>query len=464
MRKGWYFFMEMDTMLREEFPKKISEMLTNHQFREIRGALSILAPQDIGLVVEEMEESERARVFRLLPKETAAEVFVEMSPQSQEALIKTFTDNELHEVLDELYIDDTVDIIEEMPANVVKRILKNTDAESRTAINQILRYPKDSAGSIMTTEYVRLNKDMTVADAFARIRRTGVDKETIYTCYVTERDRSLIGLVTVKDLLLADEECEISEIMTTNVISVETTEDKETVAQTMAKYDFLAIPVVDKGKRLVGIITYDDAADVLQEEATEDIEKMAAILPTDKPYLSTGVFETWRKRIPWLLLLMVSATFTSTILGHFNEKLAIIPILTIFIPMLMDTAGNAGGQSSVTIIRSLSLGDVQMRDVLRVIWKEIRVALLCGLCLAVVGFGKVILIDGASVMQALVVSLTLALTVVVAKFVGCTLPILAKRIGLDPAVMASPFITTIVDALSLLIYFAIATRLLDFTQ
>ena len=456
--------MEMDTMLREEFPKKISEMLTNHQFREIRGALSILAPQDIGLVVEEMEESERARVFRLLPKETAAEVFVEMSPQSQEALIKTFTDNELHEVLDELYIDDTVDIIEEMPANVVKRILKNTDAESRTAINQILRYPKDSAGSIMTTEYVRLNKDMTVADAFARIRRTGVDKETIYTCYVTERDRSLIGLVTVKDLLLADEECEISEIMTTNVISVETTEDKETVAQTMAKYDFLAIPVVDKGKRLVGIITYDDAADVLQEEATEDIEKMAAILPTDKPYLSTGVFETWRKRIPWLLLLMVSATFTSTILGHFNEKLAIIPILTIFIPMLMDTAGNAGGQSSVTIIRSLSLGDVQMRDVLRVIWKEIRVALLCGLCLAVVGFGKVILIDGASVMQALVVSLTLALTIVVAKFVGCTLPILAKRIGLDPAVMASPFITTIVDALSLLIYFAIATRLLDFTQ
>ncbi|MBO4366623.1 MAG: magnesium transporter [Clostridia bacterium] len=454
----------MDTMLREEFPKKISEMLTNHQFREIRGALSILAPQDIGLVVEEMEESERARVFRLLPKETAAEVFVEMSPQSQEALIKTFTDNELHEVLDELYIDDTVDIIEEMPANVVKRILKNTDAESRTAINQILRYPKDSAGSIMTTEYVRLNKDMTVADAFARIRRTGVDKETIYTCYVTERDRSLIGLVTVKDLLLADEECEISEIMTTNVISVETSEDKETVAQTMAKYDFLAIPVVDKGKRLVGIITYDDAADVLQEEATEDIEKMAAILPTDKPYLATGVFETWRKRIPWLLLLMVSATFTSTILDHFNEKLAIIPILTIFIPMLMDTAGNAGGQSSVTIIRSLSLGDVQMRDVLRVIWKEVRVALLCGLCLAVVGFGKVILVDGASVMQALVVCLTLALTIVVAKFVGCTLPILAKRIGLDPAVMASPFITTIVDALSLLIYFAIATRLLDFTQ
>ena len=464
MRKGWYFFMEMDTMLREEFPKKISEMLTNHQFREIRGALSILAPQDIGLVVEEMEESERARVFRLLPKETAAEVFVEMSPQSQEALIKTFTDNELHEVLDELYIDDTVDIIEEMPANVVKRILKNTDAESRTAINQILRYPKDSAGSIMTTEYVRLNKDMTVADAFARIRRTGVDKETIYTCYVTERDRSLIGLVTVKDLLLADEECEISEIMATNVISVETTEDKETVAQTMAKYDFLAMPVVDKGRRLVGIITYDDAADVLQEEATEDIEKMAAILPTDKPYLAVGVFETWRKRIPWLLLLMVSATFTSTILDHFNEKLAIIPILTIFIPMLMDTAGNAGGQSSVTIIRSLSLGDVQMRDVLRVIWKEIRVALLCGLCLAIVGFGKVILVDGASVMQALVVCLTLALTIVVAKFVGCTLPMLAKRIGLDPAVMASPFITTIVDALSLLIYFAIATRLLDFTQ
>lgn len=455
--------MEMDTMIREEFPKKISEMLTNRQFREIRGALSILAPQDVALVVEELEESERVRVFRLLPKETAAEVFVEMTPPNQEALIKTFTDNELHEVLEELYIDDTVDIIEEMPANVVKRILKNTDSESREAINQILRYPKDSAGSIMTTEYVRLNKDMTVADAFARIRRTGVDKETIYTCYVTERDRSLIGLVTVKDLLLADEDCEISAIMTTNVISVDTSEDKEAVAQIMSKYDFLAIPVTDKGSRLVGIITYDDAVDVIQEEATEDIEKMAAILPTDKPYLATGVFETWRKRIPWLLLLMVSATFTSTILGHFNEKLAVIPILTIFIPMLMDTAGNAGGQASVTIIRSLSLGDVHMGDVLRVIWKEIRVAVLCGLCLAVVGFGKVILIDGASVIQALVVSLTLATTVIVAKLVGCTLPILAKRIGLDPAVMASPFITTIVDALSLLMYFGIATWLLDFT-
>ena len=403
--------MEMDMMLREEFPKKISEMLEKRQFREIRGALSILAPQDIGLVVEELEESERLRVFRLLPKETAAEVFVEMSPQNQEGLIKSFTDNELHEVLDQLYIDDTVDIIEEMPANVVKRILKNTDAESRTAINQILRYPKDSAGSIMTTEYIRLNKDMTVADAFARIRRTGVDKETIYTCYVTERDRQLIGLVTVKDLLLADEDSEISEIMTTNVISVETSEDKETVAQTMSKYDFLAIPVVDTGNRLVGIVTYDDAADVLQEEATEDIEKMAAILPTDKPYLATGVWETWRKRIPWLLLLMVSATFTSMILGHFNEKLAVIPILTIFIPMLMDTAGNAGGQASVTIIRSLSLGDVHMGDVLRVIWKEIRVAFLCGLSLAAVGFGKVILIDHASVMEALVVCLTLALTV-----------------------------------------------------
>ncbi|MBP5230740.1 MAG: magnesium transporter, partial [Clostridia bacterium] len=344
-----------------------------------------------------------------------------------------------------------------------KRILKNTDAESRAAINQILRYPKDSAGSIMTTEYVRLNKDMTVADAFSRIRRTGVDKETIYTCYVTERDRSLIGLVTVKDLLLADEDCEISEIMTTNVISVETAEDKENVAQIMSKYDFLAIPVVDAGNRLVGIITYDDAADVLQEEATEDIEKMAAILPTDKPYLATGVWETWRKRIPWLLLLMISATFTSMILGHFNEKLAVIPILTIFIPMLMDTAGNAGGQASVTIIRSLSLGDVHMGDIFRVIWKEIRVAFLCGLCLAAVGFGKVILIDGATVMQALVVSLTLAATVAVAKLVGCTLPILAKRIGLDPAVMASPFITTIVDALSLLIYFGIATWLLNFT-
>ncbi len=452
--------MNFEKMVRDELPARVRDMLENRQFRELRGALSLLESQDIALVTEQLEEREVVLVYRLLPKETAAEVFVEMSPEHQEALIRMFSDSELREVLDELYIDDTVDLIEEMPAGVVKRILRNTDRESRAAINTILRYPKDSAGSIMTTEYVRLDKDMTVADAFARIRRTGVDKETIYTCYVTEKDRLLIGLVTVRDLLLAEEDAVIGDIMTTNVIYVETAEDKETVAQMMGKYDFLAIPVVDRGGRLVGIVTYDDAADVIRDEATEDIEKMAAIVPTDKPYLKTGVFETWRKRIPWLLLLLISATFTSTILSYYEDALGKVAILTIFIPMLMDTAGNAGSQASVTVIRGLSLGDLHVGDVLRIVWKEGRVALLCGVALAIVGFGKVMLVDHADPMTALVVCLTLAITVFLAKLVGCCLPLLAKRLGFDPAVMASPFITTIVDALSLLVYFAVASRLL----
>lgn len=452
--------MQSEELLREEYPNKLRKMLENHQFRELRGALLMLEPQDIAIVAEEMEENEIVRLYRLLPKEEAAEVFVEMSPAHQEALIRMFTDNELRDVLEELYIDDTVDIIEEMPANVVKRILHNTDSESREAINTILRYPKDSAGSIMTTEYVRLGKDMTVGESFDRIRKEGVNKETIYTCYVTEKDRTLIGLVTVRDLLLSEKEAVIGDIMEKNVISVETGEDKETVAQTMAKYDFLAIPVTDKGGRLVGIVTYDDAADVIQDEVTEDIEKMAAIVPTDKPYLATGVFETWKKRIPWLLLLMISATFTSAILAHYEDALAVVPILTIFVPMLMDTAGNAGSQASVTIIRGLSLGELHVNDVLRIIWKELRVAVLCGVSLGVVSFGKVILLDGATVMQGVTVAVTLCVTILAAKIVGCTLPLLAKKLKLDPAVMASPFITTIVDALSLLIYFAVATAVL----
>ncbi len=452
--------MDFEKTLLEELPDRLREMLSKRQFREIRGALSLLRPQDIALVSEKLEERDLTVLYRLLPKETAAEVFVEMSPEHQEALIRMFTDAELREVLGELYIDDTVDLIEEMPAVVVKRILRNSDKESRDAINTILRYPKDSAGSIMTTEYVRLDKDLTVADAFSRIRRTGVDKETIYTCYVTSYDRMLLGYVTVKDLLLAQEDARIGDIMNSNVIFAETHEDKEAVAQTISKYDFLAIPVVDRGGRLVGIVTYDDAVDVMQEEATEDIEKMAAIVPSDKPYLKTGVFETWRKRIPWLLLLLISATFTSTILSHYEDALSRVAMLTIFIPMLMDTAGNAGGQASVTVIRGLSLGEIRLGDVFRIIWKECRVALLCGLTLAAVGFGKVLLIDGAEPMTALVVCLTLAVTVLAAKLIGCCLPLFAKRIGFDPAVMASPFITTIVDALSLLVYFAIASALL----
>ncbi len=452
--------MNFEEMLRDELPGKIRELLAERKFHELQETLSVLEPQDIALVSERLEERDVLLLFRLLPRETAAKVFVEMSPELQEALIGMFSDAKLREVLAELYIDDTVDLIEEMPAGVVKRILRNTDSESRTAINEILCYPKDSAGSIMTTEYVRLDRDLTVADAFARIRRVGVDKETIYTCYVTESDRRLIGLVTVKDLLLADAETVLADIMTTNVIYVDTHEDKEVVAQIMSKYDFLALPVVDRGGRLVGIVTYDDAADVMRDEATEDIQKMAAIVPSEKPYLKTGVFETWRKRIPWLLVLLVSATFTGRILGHYESALGAVPLLTVFIPMLMDTGGNAGSQASVTVIRGLSLGELQLRDVLRVVWKEFRVALLCGLSLASVGFLKALFIDRADLRTAVVVCATLALTVLLAKLVGSTLPLLAKRVGFDPAVMASPFITTIVDALSLLVYFAVASALL----
>ena len=360
----------------------------------------------------------------------------------------------------ELFVDDVVDIIEEMPANVVKRILASADAETRAAVNEILHYPPDSAGSIMTTEYIRLSADMTVEDAFTRIRRVGVDKETIYTCYVTAPDRRLIGLVTVKTLLLSDKATAVGDIMERNVISVRTDADRELVAQELGRYDFLAMPVTDAENRLVGIVTFDDAIDVIREEATEDIEKMAAITPTDKPYLKTGVFETFGKRIPWLCLLMISATFTGSIIAHFEDALAKAVILTAFIPMLMDTGGNAGSQTSVTVIRGLSLGELSMRDIFRILWKELRVALLCGAALAALGFAKLLLFDRVSLRVALVVCLTLAVTVLVAKLVGASLPILAKRLGFDPAVMASPFITTIVDALSLLFFFNIASMLI----
>ncbi len=435
-------------------------LVKEKRFRALRERLKEMNEVDIAGFLDELEPEQQAVVFRLLPKDAAAEVFAYLEDsEDQERLIDALSDKELREVLDELFLDDTVDIIEDMPANLVSRILRNTDASTRSQINQLLNYPKDSAGSLMTTEFVYLHPDSTVEESFARLRKVGLDKETVYTCYVTE-NRVLVGVVTVRRMLLSAYETRIRDIMETNVLSVRTNEDKEDVAQLFSKYDLSALPVVDGEERLVGIITFDDAMDVIEEEATEDIEKMAAILPTDKPYFQTGVVETWKHRIPWLLLLMISATFTGTILGFFEEALAANAALTLFIPMLMDTGGNSGSQASVTVIRAMSLGDVEFSDWLRVIWKELRVAALCAATLAAVVYAKVILVDRRGPAVALVVSLTIFVTIVIAKLVGCALPMLAKRLGFDPAVMASPFITTVVDALSLLIYFAIATRLL----
>ena len=390
-----------------------------------------------------------------------------MDPDAQELLIRGFSDSELREVLDELYVDDAVDIVEEMPANVVRRILSQADPQMRKEINEILRYPENSAGSIMTTEYVSLRPGMTVEEAILRIRRTGVDKETIYTCYVT-RDRTLVGLVTVKDLLLAqDDDTLIQDMMETNVISVNTLTDQEEVAQMFSKYNFLALPVVDTENRMVGIVTFDDAMDVMEDEFTEDMEIMAAMTPSDKTYLRSTVFDLFRHRIPWLMLLMVSATFTGMIITGFEDALAAQVVLTAFIPMLMDTGGNSGSQSSVTIIRALSLDEIEFSDLFRILWKEIRTAVLCGVTLSAACFAKIMLIDrllmgntDVTWLVALVVCITMALTVLVAKAVGCSLPLLAKKLKLDPAVMASPFITTIVDALSLLLYFGVASALL----
>ncbi len=447
----------------------IDELHRNRNLRELKKYLNEINPADIAQLLESIDdEKKRVFLFRMLTKENAAETFVEFDFDTQENLIRAFSDTELKEVLDEIYIDDAADIIEEMPASIVKRILKNTDVETREAINTILKYPEDSAGSIMTPEFVDLKKDMTVRDAFKRIRRTGVDKETIYTCYVTDESRHLLGVTTVRELFLNDYDDTIEEFMETNVISINTLDDQETASRALSKYDFLAMPVVDMENRLVGIITVDDAIDVLQEENTEDIQKMAAIVPTDTPYLKTSVIETWKKRIPWLLLLMVSATITSQILTVFENKLSALSVLIAFIPMLMDTGGNSGGQASVTIIRSLSLGEIGLKDIFKVIWKEFQVAIVCGISLSLVCFAKLMLLDRLAfgnteitVAVAFVVSLTILIEIVCAKIIGCTLPIFAKKLGFDPAVMASPFITTIVDAVSLLIYFGLATLVLS---
>ena len=450
----------MDNTFTAPMIQAVELLLEQKKYVTIRDVFSTMQAADIAALFDALDDSKLPLLFRLLPKELAAETFVEMDEEAQELLIQGFSDTELKEVVDELYVDDMVDIVEEMPANVVKRILRSADSETRKAINEILKYPDDSAGSIMTTEYVTLRPNMTVEDAIKRIRRTGLDKETIYTSYVISDNRKLVGLLSMKTLLLSDDDDVVKDIMETNVISVKTLDDQEEVANYFKKYDFLAKPVVDNEYRLVGIVTVDDAIDVMEDEVTEDMEMMAAITPTDKPYLKTGVFETWYKRIPWLLLLMISATFTGMIITGFEEALASQVILTAFIPMLMDTGGNSGSQASVTVIRGISLDEIQFKDIFRVVWKEARVALLCGATLALANFVKLMVFDRVSMEIAMVVCMTLVITVLCAKIIGCVLPMLAKKIGFDPAVMASPFITTAVDAISLMVYFNIASVVL----
>ena len=442
----------------------LSEMLVSlirgKKYASVRDAMETMHAADIAAVLGDCTKEQVPLLFRLLPKELAAETFSQMEEDKKELLIQSFSDSELKEVVDELYVDDAVDLVEEMPASVVKRILRQADSEKRKLINEILKYPEDSAGSIMTTEYVSLRPDMTVEDAIKRIRRTGVDKETINTCYVTDNNRKLIGIVTVRTLLLAEETDIMKDIMTEDVISALTTDDREKVSLDFVKYDFSAMPVVDEENRLVGIVTIDDVIDVLQEETTEDIEKMGAITPLEKPYLKTGALEIFKSRIPWLLILMFSATFTGGIISYYENALTGFPVLIASIPMLMATGGNCGSQASVTVIRGLSIGEIEFSDVLRVVWKEIRVAILCGITLALLNFLFLVFVSGQSVAVASVICLTLLSTVTAAKAVGCVLPMVASKIGFDPAVMASPFITTIIDALSLIIYVNIAMTLL----
>ena len=446
---------------------KIKDLLLRKQYAAVRDLLLPLEPPDIAQLLEESGPEMMPLLYRLLPKEQAAEVFVELESDSQEMLINGFSNTELKEVLDELYLDDAVDIVEEMPASVVIRILDKATPEMRKSINEILKYPEDSAGSIMNMEFLSLKKDMTVADAFKRIRRIGGELETINILYVTDPTRHLLGVLSVRDLLLADEDDLIEDIMDPDVVWAKTTDDREDVAQALSKYDFLALPIVDLEKRLVGIVTVDDAMDVIEEETTEDFEKMAAMLPSDKPYLRTGVLATWKARLPWLMVLMLSATFTGMILNHYENALAACLVLNAYIPMLSGTGGNSGTQASTAVIRALSLDEVDFSDVLKVLWKELRVSLLCGVCLAAANFAKMLLVDrmllgngAVTPMVSLVVCLTILFVVVFAKCVGCSLPILAEKVGLDPAVMASPFISTIVDATSLLIYFSFASALL----
>ena len=440
--------------------ESIEQLLETKQYTRLRQTLSEMNEADVAAALEELEETEQLKVFRILPKDMAADVFSYMDVDVQHFIITSLSERDAGSIIDNLMADDATDLLEEMPANIVKKLLASASPDTRRDINNLLRYPEDSAGSIMTVEFVDLKETLTVEQATERIRSLAINSETINVCYVLDARRTLIGTVALRYLLLSQPDDVIGDIMEENVISVNTLMDQEEVARQFKKYDFTAMPVVDNENRLVGIITVDDIVDIMEQEATEDIEKMAAIVPTDKSYMRTGVIETWKKRIPWLLLLMISATFTGSIIQNYENALSAYVVLTAFIPMLMDTGGNAGGQASVTIIRGLSLNDIEFRDIWQVIFKEVRVAGLCGITLAVANFAKLMLIDRVGLTVALVVCCTLVAVVLIAKIVGCTLPMFAKKLGFDPAVMASPFITTIVDAISLLIYFTIATSLL----
>ena len=440
--------------------EEIRKLLTTCQYTSLRQRVAEMNEADVAMLMEQLEEEEMLKMFRILPKDLAADVFSYLEVENQQTIITSLSEKDAAVIIDNLMADDAVDLLEEMPANIVKKLLANASPDTRRDINQLLRYPVDSAGSIMTVEYVDLKESLTVAEAIERIRKVGLDSETINICYVLDAQRKLLGTVALRYLLLSEPDEIIGDIMHENVISINTLMDQEEAAAQFKKYDFTSMPVVDNENRLVGIITVDDIVDILEEEATEDIEKMAAIMPSDKPYMKTGIWETFKKRIPWLLLLMVSATFTGQIISHFEDALSTCAALIMFIPMLMDTGGNAGGQASVTVIRGLSLGEITYKDTLRIIWKEARVALLCGVTLAVANFAKLMLFDRVGFSVSLVVCLTLIVAILIAKLIGCTLPVLAKRIGFDPAVMASPFITTIVDALSLMVYFQFASGLL----
>ncbi len=457
--------MELTENIIEIKTEDVIEMVDSDRYVDARKILITMNEADIALLFEEIPSEKILRVFRMLPKTLAADTFSYMISELQQFIVESITEREIVSIVDEMFMDDTVDFLEEMPANIVKKVLKVTDPETRKIINQLLKYPEDSAGSIMTTEFVDLKKEMTVRDAISHIRATGVDKETINTCYVIDEKRHLEGTVSIRKLILSQPDENICDIMTEEPMYIYTHDDQETSAHYFKKYDLLSMPVVDAEKRLVGIITIDDIVDVIEQETTEDIEMMAGMTPSDKPYTDEGVAETFKKRILWLLLLMLTATFTGGILSGFEASLAVYPALVAFIPMLMGTAGNAGGQSSVAVIRSLALEEIEFRDILKIAWKEARVAAVCGVVMALVCFFKVLFIDslytsGIDIVVALVVSCAIFSTVVLAKIVGCTMPMLAKKIGLDPAVMASPFITTIVDALSLLIYFAIVSMAL----
>lgn len=444
--------------------EELLELVNAKKYRQLKEALLDLNEVDIALFMDELDSVERTMlVFRMLPKEMASEVFAELDPESQEDIINSITDRELSEIVEDLYVDDAVDMLEEMPATIVRRVMENTKPETRKLINQFLNYPENSAGSIMTAEYIGLKKHMTVEESFAFIRKHGIDSETIYTCYVMDSKRRLEGVVTVRNLIMNPYDAVVGDIMDDNVIKAITTMDQEEVVEMMNKYDLLSMPVVDSEDRLVGIITVDDVMDVMEEEATEDIEKMAAMLPSEKPYLRTGVFELAKNRIPWLLFLMLSSTLSGAILERYENAFAAIPLLVSFTPMLMNTGGNSGSQSSAMIIRGMSLGEIEPTDILRVIWKEVRVGLIAGIILAVCNFIRLMIQYPGNTMISLVVVLSVFVTVVIAKTIGCTLPIAAKVLKADPAIMAGPLITTIVDAVSLIVYFNLACMLLDMT-